>query len=59
MTGEPEMQDWLAARREAAIRIDPGSAKVMWMWAQVMDPYGVQDLPPECDCVGRVPLLRG
>jgi hypothetical protein len=25
-----------------------------WWYAQVLDPYGLDDdMPPECDCVGR------
>jgi hypothetical protein len=34
-------------------KIDPRSADVMWVHAQVCDPYGLGGLPEEYDCVGR------
>jgi hypothetical protein len=51
-----EIERWLAIRKEEALKIDPESAEVDWHYAQVLDPYGVQDeweLPEEFDCVGR------
>jgi hypothetical protein len=48
-----ETEQWLAIRKEAGLRIDPETAKVYWEYMQVGDPYGVLDLPKECDCVGR------
>jgi hypothetical protein len=30
---------WLAARKEAALRIDPETAQVFWEHGQVLDPY--------------------
>ena len=58
MTQE-EREQWLAIRKEAGIKIDPGTAEVDWTYAQVVDPYGIHpDLPPECDCVGRAYFAR-
>jgi hypothetical protein len=49
------VEQWLAIRKEEALRINPDTALVRWEYRQVLDPYGVNpDLPPECDCVGRV-----
>ena len=48
------VEQWLAIRKEAGLKIDPETAEVMWTYAQTLDPYGVYpDLPVECDCVGR------
>lgn len=48
-------EEFLASREAAGLRIDPHSAdvEVTFWWAQVLDPYGVQDLTPEENCVGR------
>jgi hypothetical protein len=52
-------EQWLAFRKEAALQIDPETAKVHWEYAQILDPYGVKpDLPRECQCVGRVYFAR-
>ena len=54
MTNKMPVKQWLAIRKKAARRIDPKTAKVIWRYAQVLDPYGVDpDLPKECQCVGR------
>jgi hypothetical protein len=55
---ELERQNWLAARKEEGSKIDPATAKVMWEYGQILDPYGVRDLPPEDSCVGRVYFAR-
>ena len=54
-----ETQNWLAVRQEAGTKIDPATAKVMWKYAKILDPYEVRnDLPPEADCRGRVRFAR-
>jgi hypothetical protein len=51
---ERKVEKWLAIRKKAGRKIDPKTAKVMYSYAQVMDPYGVHpDLPREHQCVGR------
>src|SRR5262245_43325073 len=43
-----------AVRREVGRHIDPETAEVYWMYAQVCNPYGDElDLPDELQCVGR------
>ena len=49
-----EVEQFLAARRQAGSLIDPATADVYWEWAQMLDPYGVLNLPDECQCVGRL-----
>jgi hypothetical protein len=44
---------FLASRKEAALKIDPETAEVFWTYGLVGDPYGVHDLLPEEECIGR------
>jgi hypothetical protein len=46
-------QQWLAIRKEAALKIDPETAEVFCKWGQVLDPYGIWDLTEEEKCIGR------
>jgi hypothetical protein len=52
-TRQQEIEQWLAVRKEAALKIDPNTAEVFWKYGDIGDPYGV--LPPleEDDVVGR------
>ncbi len=53
------VEQFLAIRKEEALKIDPETAEFSWSWEQIMDPYGVDpDLPEEYDCVGRVYFAR-
>jgi hypothetical protein len=46
-------------RKEAGKCIDPATAEVEWIYAQTLDPYGVDpDLPEELQCVGREYFAR-
>jgi hypothetical protein len=50
---------WQELLKIAGRQIDPENAEVCWWFGQVVDPYGVRpDLPPECDCVGRLYFAR-
>ena len=40
-------QQWLAIRKEAAVKIDPETAEVCWEYGSVRDPYGLYDLTDE------------
>ena len=53
------MEQWLAIRKEAGLKINPKTAEVEWRYAQTLDPYGVYpDLPEECQQVGREYFAR-
>jgi hypothetical protein len=53
------LKQWQAWRRAAGLHVNPETAEVLWNYTQVVDPYGVfQDLPEECDCVGRSYFAR-
>jgi hypothetical protein len=53
------VDEWLAARKEEALKINPATAEVDWNWGQILDPYNTdRDLPPECRCVGRLYFAR-
>jgi hypothetical protein len=50
---------WLAIRREEALKIDAATAEVDFVYAQTLDPYGVEpDLPESCQQVGREYFAR-
>jgi hypothetical protein len=54
-----DVEQWLASRKEAGLKIDPETAEVCWEIALIADPYGVYpDLPEEMQCVGRVYFAR-
>ena len=53
------VEQWLAIRKEAGLRIDPETAEVDWVYAQTLDPYGIfPDLPEECQQIGRAYFAR-
>jgi hypothetical protein len=35
---DPETEQWLAIRKEAAAKIDPHTALVTFEWGQILDP---------------------
>jgi hypothetical protein len=52
------VEQWLAIRKEAGLKIDPETAEVTWEYANTLDPYGVYpDLPGEYQ-VGREYFAR-
>jgi hypothetical protein len=52
MIQESDVEQWLAIRKEAGLKINPKTAEVEWRYAQTLDPYGVYpDLPEECQQV--------
>jgi hypothetical protein len=54
-----EVEQWLAIRKKAGLKIDPATAEVCWFYAQTLDPYGVYpDIPEECSQVGREYFAR-
>jgi hypothetical protein len=58
-TDEMTVEQWLATRKEAGLKIDPETAEAHWTYAQTLDPYGVYpDLPDECWQVGREYFAR-
>lgn len=53
------VEQWLAIRKQAGLKIDPETAEVEWTYAQTLDPYGVYpELPEECWQVGREYFAR-
>jgi hypothetical protein len=56
---EMTIEEFLAIREEAGLKIDPETAEVYWHYAQVLDPYGIDpNLPDELRCVGRAYFAR-
>ena len=59
MENELTVEQWLAIRKEAGLHIDPDTAEVMWLYAQTLDPYGIDpDLPEELKQIGREYFAR-
>jgi hypothetical protein len=59
MTDEIDVEQWLAIREEAGLKIDPETAEVYWTYAQTADPYGIYpDLPDEWEQIGREYFAR-
>jgi hypothetical protein len=48
-----EVDQWLRSRKELGKQIDPATAEATSMYGQIVDPYGVERVPPDFDCVGR------
>jgi hypothetical protein len=60
-SGEREMtvEEWLAIRKDAGLKIDPATAEVDWAYEYTLDPYGVYgDLPSEYRQIGREHFAR-
>ena len=56
---EMTVEQWLANRKEAGLKIDPETAEVCWDYADTIDPYGVdRDLPEELQQIGREYFAR-
>ena len=56
---EMTIEEFLAIRKEAGLKIDPETAEVDWSWAYVVDPYGIySDLSDEERCIGRAYFAR-
>jgi hypothetical protein len=59
MITDEEREAFLAARKEAALKIDAATAEVSWSYEQTLDPYGIYpDLPPELRQTGREYFAR-
>ena len=59
MSEELSAKQWLAIRKEEALKIDPDTAQVEWDYRYVLDPYDdIPDLPEEYRCVGRTYFAR-
>jgi hypothetical protein len=53
------IEDWLAIRKEAGLKIDPNTAEVHWEYGYTLDRYGVHPgLPEELRQVGREYFAR-
>ena len=41
MNDKMSVDQFLAIRKEAGLKIDPATAEVCWIYAQTFDPYGL------------------
>jgi hypothetical protein len=55
---EIPIEEFLAIRKAAGLKIEARSAEVTWCYAQTLDPYGIYELPEECRQVGREYFAR-
>lgn len=51
-------ETWLAARKEAALKIDPSTAELMSSHGNILDPYGIEDLPEQYRQYSRLEFAR-
>ena len=59
MSEKLNVEEWLAIRKQQALKIDPETAEVTWHYAQTDDPYGVYpDVAEECQYIGRAYFAR-
>jgi hypothetical protein len=59
MSKKSNVEEWLEIRKEEGLKIDPQTAEVNWVYAQTLDPYGVDpDLPEEYQQIGREYFAR-
>jgi hypothetical protein len=59
LSNQAEVQQWLATRKEAGVRIDSETAEVEWTYEELSDPYGIKPLPPEeARQIGRAYFAR-
>jgi hypothetical protein len=60
MNEKMTIEQWLAVRKEAGLKIDPATAEVRWNYAESFDPYGLGlDLPDEYrQSIGRESFAR-
>ena len=53
------IQEWMAIRKEAGLKIDPETAEIASPYVQTLDPYGLYGEPPEeCWQIGREYFAR-
>ena len=52
------IEEFLAIRKTEGLKIDARTAEVTWCYAQTLDPYGIYELPEECQQVGREYFAR-
>jgi hypothetical protein len=58
-SAEKELEEWLAIRKEAGLKIDPETAEVDWSYELTLDPYGIYpELREEYRQVGRERFAR-
>ena len=56
---DEQMREWLRIRKEAGLQIVPSTAKVIFEYVSVGDPYGIlPPLPEEYECIGRAYFAR-
>lgn len=54
----PSPKERLRVVCDEAKKIDPFTMEAKWEYGQVLDPYGLCELPPERRCVGRLYFAR-
>jgi hypothetical protein len=57
-SAEKELEEWLAIRKEAGLKIDPETAEVDWNYGLTLDPYGVYPRTSRGVSTGRAGILR-
>lgn len=58
MSNVDDVEAWLIVRKEEALKIDPETAEVFGTWGEILDPYGVRNLPEDLRCYGGNNFVR-
>jgi hypothetical protein len=58
MRRSEEIDQWLDSRKRAGRLIDAATAEVYSCHTEVLDPYGISNVPPEFSCVARSHFAR-
>jgi hypothetical protein len=53
-----DIEAFVAERKAKALRIDPATCEVHYQYVQVLDPYGLLDVPEEARCIGADLFVR-
>ena len=57
-TEQIKVRKWLAIRKRAGRKIDPETAEVECSYGQILNPYGIEEVPKDCQQGGRCYFAR-
>jgi hypothetical protein len=50
-----DYEEFIAEKQRIGRTVDPNTARVFWIWGEMLDPYNLGvEIPPEGHCIGRI-----